>query len=198
MSVSSFSLSASPPPQLPDGEKAGGDDPRSVESVFAGQEVAGDLVADELVVRQVAVEGVDHPVAVAPGVGAVHLRAGGEDTRVERVGVAGEVEPVAAPALAVSRRRQQAIHDLGEGVRRLVFEEGVHLFRRRRQAGQIERGPAKQGALVGGLGRLESLGLQCRQDIAIKVGARPGGVLDGRRRRRPGPAETPRIAAVRR
>ena len=60
------------------------------------EEVAGELLAEELVVGLVAVEGVDHPVAVPPGVRqrVVAVLAGG-------VGVADEVEPVPAPALAV-------------------------------------------------------------------------------------------------
>src|SRR5207253_10806822 len=59
----------------------------------------------KLVERQVAVERVDDPVAVAPGErpGAVLLVA-------VAVGIAGAVEPVAAPALPVVRRRQHALH----------------------------------------------------------------------------------------
>ena len=40
-----------------------------------------------------------------------------------RVGVAGHVEPVPAPPLAVVRRRQQPVHDLGERVRASRREE---------------------------------------------------------------------------
>ena len=69
-------------------------------SRIAGERlVAGELLEDEAVERLVGVEGADDVVAIAPGVGPrfVELVAVG-------VGVAGEVEPVPAPALAVVRR----------------------------------------------------------------------------------------------
>ena len=93
------------------------------------------------VVGLVAVEGADDVVAIAPGVGAVRvvLEAVG-------VGVADDVEPVAAPALAVVRRGEQAVDEFLVGVGRLVGEEGVDLFGRRRQAGQIERDAADERA----------------------------------------------------
>ena len=74
---------------------------RSASSV-GGQQVAGDLLADELVVRHVAVERVDDPVAVA-----VHLRDRVVGVVAGGVGVADDVEPVPAPPLAVGRRREQ-------------------------------------------------------------------------------------------
>ena len=198
MSVSSLSLSASPPPQLPMARKPVAIIPCRLKPLLARHEVAGELVADELVVGQVAVEGVDDPVAVAPGVARSPSPCRWQDAGVERVGVAGQVEPVPAPALAVGRRRQQAVHHLGEGVGRFVLEEGVHLLRRRRQAGQVEGRPADQRPLVGGLRRLEALRLQGRQNVAVQVGARPGLILDGRRRDDLAPAGTPRNAAARR
>ena len=101
---------------------------------------------DELVERQVAVEGGDHPVAPGPhGAGEVVLVAVG-------VGVAGAVEPVHRHALAVVRRREQPIDELLVGVGRRVGEEGVDLGERRRQAGQVEGHPADQRGAVG-LGR---------------------------------------------
>ena len=65
--------------------------------------VAGELLDDEAVVRLVGVERADDVVAVPPGVGPglVELVAVG-------VGVAGQVEPVPAPALAVVRARRAA------------------------------------------------------------------------------------------
>ena len=83
---------------------------RSASSV-GGQQVAGELLADELVVGQVAVEGVDHPVAVA-----VHLRDRVVGVVAGGVGVADDVEPVPAPALAVGRRGEQPVDDLRERV----------------------------------------------------------------------------------
>ena len=70
------------------------------------QDVAGDLVADELVIGHVAVERGDDPVAIPPRMGQrmIGVLAGG-------VGIAHQVEPVPSPALAVMRRGEQPIDD---------------------------------------------------------------------------------------
>ena len=107
------------------------------------QQVTGDLLLDELVVREVGIEGVDDPVAITPSVGpdlvmlkAVRLR----ETR--------EVEPVLRPMLAVSGKGQQAINEFFVSIRIGVLEKRLHFRRRRRQAGEIEREPADQGAPI--------------------------------------------------
>jgi hypothetical protein len=61
------------------------------------QLVAGELLAEELVPGLVGVEGADHVVAVAIG----PLPPGVELAVAVAVGVAGHVEPMAGPALAV-------------------------------------------------------------------------------------------------
>ena len=71
--------------------------------VAFGQQVAGDLLDDELVVGQVAVEGVDDPVAVEPDLARLVLLV------AVGVGVAGRVEPEPAPALAVVGRGEQPV-----------------------------------------------------------------------------------------
>ena len=75
--------------------------------VAGDQLVAGELLHDEAVVGLVRVEAADDVVAVPPGVGPglVELVAVG-------VGVAGQVEPVPAPALAVTRDGEQPVDDL--------------------------------------------------------------------------------------
>ena len=76
-----------------------------------GQQVAGQLPGDELVVRQIGVEGLDDPVAPGPhGAIDVGLVAVG-------VGVAGQVEPVDGHALAEPGRGQQAVDQALVGVR---------------------------------------------------------------------------------
>jgi hypothetical protein len=88
-------------------------------AVGGRQRVAGELVNDELVVGQVPIERVDHPVAVAPsfadvaGADGIALDA----AEVEGVGVADDVEPVPPPPLAVMGAGQQVIDDLGERIR---------------------------------------------------------------------------------
>ena len=54
------------------------------------------------------------------------------------VGVAGQVEPVAAPALAVARRGEQPVDQPLVGVRAPVGQECLDLLRLRQQPGQVE------------------------------------------------------------
>src|SRR5205823_9644662 len=77
--------------------------------------ISGDLLDDESVVRQVVVERADHPIAVAPGF-------------VEVVGIADQIEPVAAPPLAVPRRGEETIDDLGESLGGWIRQERVDLL----------------------------------------------------------------------
>jgi hypothetical protein len=66
-----------------------------VRGIRAGKEVVGELLDDEPVVGQVAVEGGDDPVAIEPG---RTLRVA---PRFGDIGVACEVEPMTRPAFAV-------------------------------------------------------------------------------------------------
>ncbi len=124
--------------------------------------VAGDLFGEEHVVGLVGVERLDDVVAIAPGVGAVDvvLEAG-------RVGVAGDVEPVPAVALAVVRRRQQRVDQPLPRVGTRVGDEGVDLGRRRRQAEQVEIGAADQRAAIGARRRREPPAGACLLEEAV-------------------------------
>ena len=64
------------------------------------QQVTGDLFNRELGERHVAVQRIDHPVAVFPN------GTRGIDAVTVRVGVASGIQPVPSPALAVMRRRK--------------------------------------------------------------------------------------------
>ena len=114
----------------------------------ARQLVAGDLLDDEPVVGQVAVQGVDHPVAVEP-----------DETRLVflvavGVGVPSGVEPVPTPTLAVVRRGQQAFDDPLVGVFSRVGQERIHLLDRGRQSDEVEAEAAEEGDPIGfGRGR---------------------------------------------
>ena len=90
-------------------------------------DIAGNLLAEELPVGFVGVERGDHVVAVAPRVRAqlIALEAVG-------VGVVRDVEPVPRPALAVVRRGEQFIDELFVGPRVAVGDEALHALRRRR------------------------------------------------------------------
>ena len=94
-----------------------------------GEEVAGDLFDRELVKRHVGVEGINDPLAVAPGVGPdlVFFIAIG-------VGVAGEVEPLAGPFFAVVGGVEVSFDESFVGVGPEVGEEVCDLLGRRGDA----------------------------------------------------------------
>ena len=141
------------------------------------QQVARDLRLDEEVVGHVAVEGLDHPVALDVGVG---VALASRTARRQPAGVvlaeAGHVQPVPAPALAVVGGGQQPLDDLPEGVRRRVADEGVDLLGGRGQAGQVEGGAPDELAAVGGPQRLKPLLLDLREHEAVDVVLGPVGV----------------------
>ena len=107
------------------------------------QQVAGNLLAEKLVVGLVGVERVDDVIAIQPGFrdGIVGVVAG-------RVGIAGDVHPIPAPAFAVLRRGQQTCRRLW---RTLPGEssghKGSHVLRSGRQADQVEVGAPQQNVL---------------------------------------------------
>jgi hypothetical protein len=97
---------------------ADGDEPERRQArrvvLHIGQKVRRDLLLEEQVVGLVGVERGDDVVAVGPreGVVVLVLRLLGAG----RVGIARGVKPVPAPPLAVMRRCEETIDDLGERV----------------------------------------------------------------------------------
>ena len=83
-----------------------------------GQQVAGDVFHDELIVGYIGIEGADDIIAVDVG-----LRQFEIEFVALSLGEADQVQPVPSPALAVVRRLKQVVDHLGEGLRRLVLEE---------------------------------------------------------------------------
>ena len=75
------------------------------------KQVAGKLLDRETIEWEVAVDGIDYPVAINVGVGtrAVGLVA-------VRIGVPGQVEPVAPPAFAEVRRGEQPVDQALVGI----------------------------------------------------------------------------------
>ena len=161
------------------------------------EQIAGQLRADELVVRQVVVERLDDPVAIQIR---VRVRVVAALVGIERavvvLAVARDVEPQPAPRLAVVRRRQQPIDDLCERVRRVVLLEGVDLLgvggrpirssvaRRSSVRLSAERAPARARPARGARARTD----RCRSS------ATTGGTQPARARR--GSAETTRTRAA--
>ena len=121
-------------------EKAGGDD-----LILGGvrQHVASDLFDDELVVGQVAVERLNHPIAIDPHLARLIL------FKTVGIGVARGIQPDAAPALAVVGRGQQAVDLLLVGVRAAVLEECIDFFDGGRQAYEVEAEAPQERDAVG-------------------------------------------------
>ncbi len=147
----------------------------------AGEQVAGQLPGDKPVPGQVAVEGVDDPVAPGP-----HL-AFAVDLEAVAVGVAGEVEPVGGQAFAVARRGEEAIDRAFVGIRAGIPHEARDFVGSGGQTSQIEGDAAQQGGGVGlGLGRELAFGKAGEHEVVDGVagdGKRRGGA-DGRSGRR--------------
>ena len=164
---------------LADGEEAGGGDEIGVVGRLSltGEDVAGDLSGEKSVVGHVGIEGPDHPVAVAAGFadGVVGAVAG-------RVGVAGDVEPVASPALSVGTRSEEPVDDPLPGIGGGVVEKGADLGGRRREAGEIEGDAAEEGAPIGERRRFQPSSFQPGDDEAVDVVGHEPRIRDGRRR----------------
>jgi hypothetical protein len=110
---------------------------------IGSERVSRDLLADELVIRNIGVEGTDDIVAVGKGVGTlgIHLEA-------MRVGVADDIEPVLRPALAVMGTGEESLDDLahrGVRVSNRSYLECREFLRCRRQSDQVEAKAAEKG-----------------------------------------------------
>ncbi len=147
------------------------------------ERIGGDLRGDELVVRQVVIERLDHPVAIQIGAGVgIVAAAHGIETAVVVLTIARDVEPHATPALAVLGRCEQAVNHFGERIRCRVFLKCVNLFGRGRQTGEIERNAAYEGPAVSQFRGGHPLLLEPRQNESVDGGLRPSGIFDSRRR----------------
>jgi hypothetical protein len=101
--------------------------------IIRPQYVAGDLQASEFVVVKIAIESVNHPVPISPGIGP-------HSVIFKAVALAkmSHIEPVPRPSLAIMGRIEQLLHELRPGIRRIVLGEGFNFFGRRRQADEVE------------------------------------------------------------
>jgi hypothetical protein len=162
-----------------DHEEASGHDPprRQADVIRGRQQVARQLLDNELIVGRVAVEGIDDVIAIAPGVAHDGVGVVGRGVRM-----ADDVEPVPAEALSIVRRSEQAIDHPGEGIGRPVALEGCDLLRRGRQADQVERRSTDEGTTIGGRSGGEALRLEPSQDEPID--RRGGPVCRPHRRRK--------------
>ena len=155
-----------------------------------GQQVTGQLFGQELVVRQIPVEGIDDPVTVRPHLAIV------VQMQPVRVAVPSCVQPESGHVFAVVRRLQQPVHQSLVGFWRVVSQKGVYLRGSRRQTGQIQGHAADQGGPIRLGRRFPTLLFQTMQDEMVDRIARPRPVchLGQRRARRSseGPMLLPR------
>ena len=138
------------------------------------QHVARDLLDRESIERQVAIEGVDDPVAVLPDRAAVVLFVS------VRVGVPRQVQPGPRPPFAVVGRCEQSVDDPLVRAGRRVGQEGIDLVGCRRKAREIQRDAAKQRGFRRISRRRQAFALEPRQDEAVDRILRPAGVGDRR------------------
>jgi len=148
--------------------------------------IAGQLFADELRVRQVAVEGIDDVVAIGPRTGArrVGLETGG-------LGKVDQVQPEGGPAFAIPRRRQCPIDQPLIGVGPGVADELRALGGRRQQPVHQQMDAAYQQPGLGRRRWLQTGGAQAGEHEPVDVVAAPAVVVDGRRRHGPHRLERP-------
>ena len=89
----------------------------------ARQQIAGKLLGQELVVGQIAVEGINHPIAIAP-----HI-AEGVLLIALAVSVTRHVEPYSRPTLTVGRRGEQPIHPEFVSISGAIVHKRFHFLR---------------------------------------------------------------------
>ena len=156
-------------------EHSGGDDLfLAILRILRVEQIARDLLGEKFVERFVRIERINHVIPVPPRIWERHIA-----RPAHRVRIARDIEPVTPPSLAERRRPQQPVHDFCERlvVRGFVAHEGIHLFDRRRQAGEVERHAADERMAIRIGRRLQSLGLDFREDETIHVIPHPGRIL---------------------
>src|SRR5439155_19521076 len=128
------------------------------------------------VVWLVPIECLDRVIAIPPSVGTdlVGLEA-------LAFGKAGEIEPMAAPALAVLRRSQEAVHRLFDCLGRAVGQECVYFLWCGRQTDEIETDAADERDSIRGRAWRDVLGLQFGQDELVNGISDPRRIMHSRR-----------------
>ena len=109
-----------------------------------GEKVAGELLDCELIKGGVGIDGVDDPIAIAPGIHAwaiffVSIT----------IGIASLVEPVPAPAFAKMRRGKQALDETVVGFRRFVVNKFTNFLRCRGESNEIITEPLDERVAIG-------------------------------------------------
>ena len=153
---------------------------------LGNQFVPGQLLGHKLVERLVGIERPNHVVAVL-----VSVRAGCVFVAIPfRIGITGNVEPVAAPPLSIGGRFEVVVDHFLVGVGTRIGEVLVDLDLGRGQTGQVKGHPPQQGQPVGFGSQSQSLVPQPRNDKLVDRGPHKVslgiGRLLGRAGHRPG------------
>ena len=139
----------------------------------AREQVARHLLDREPIEGHVRVERIDYPVAITPGV-----RPQGVTAKPVAIGVAGKVEPVASPLLAVVGRIEQPVEQVAVSAGACIAQEGIDFGGRGREADQIEMDAADQRGFPGfGRGSDTPLLQSCQNEVVDRI-ADPGGIFD--------------------
>ncbi len=157
--------------------------------------IRSQLEADELVVRQVAVESIDDPFAIPIGVRIKHRRVAAHLMRLV-LRVTRQRLPQADQPLAKPRRREQAFRQSRVSVGAFVFEKCLDLFRCRRQTGQVKCYPANERPLVRLRRRRKVRLFEAGEDEVIQRLTRPRFVLHRRPCLSRGRTEGPKLALL--
>ena len=135
----------------------------------SGEEVVSELVDDELVVGEVFVDGVDDPVAVAPGVGA-----GAVLFRSRRCRRSVRIEPVAAPSLAEMGRGEEGVDEFFVGCG-AGFSAKASATRGSGEPDEIEVEVADEGSGFGLGAGLDAGGFEALEDEGVDGAIPPAG-----------------------
>ena len=151
----------------------------------ASQQITGNLFRDKLIVGEIAIQRVDDPVTIA-----VSLRIIASFKSVCLVfAVAGDIQPMPSPTLAVMRRLEQSIHDDVIGIWRSIIKKRGDFFRRGGKTDHIEVSPPNQRASLGHRAGLDSRLFQPGEDESVQIASGPFGLLHVRNRGSPGSLE---------
>src|SRR5262245_46884996 len=146
-------------------------------SVF--QQIAGNVFGHKLIVGQILIQCADDVIAVLVGIRQIVVV-----LVSPAFGIAYQIQPVPAPALAELRRSQKAINQYLEigilqcGMRNAEY--GIKAVFAWRQTNEVEMQAANQSSRISGWGRFESILFQLRKNEAVNRASRPGGVSHGR------------------
>ena len=135
-----------------------------------GQQVAGQLLARELVEGLVFVERTNDPVAKRVN---VHRRVA---VVAHRIRIADQIEPMDRHSLAVVRRPEKLVQQLFVGLGGVVLGESIDDVRRRGKSGEVEAQAAGQRSPVRFAGRLKPLFFKLAVDEVIDRGRAVGGL----------------------